>query len=93
MATINQADWDALIWRVEAMANMKPTYGGGGPQQGKPVPLVAAIKALAGDHVDEQAIIAGVLAGLSPQAIADLVEGVEPDRLLRDDVVDVLHRL
>lgn len=93
MATINQADWDALIWRVAAMANMTPTYGGGGSQTGKPVPFVAAIKALAGDQVDEQAIVAGVLAGLAPERIADLVVAALPPDLARQLAQDLAARL
>lgn len=56
MATINQGDWDALIWRVEAIAGMHDTYQGG-PQAGEVVPFTAAIKAL---HAESPSV-AGVL--------------------------------
>lgn len=48
MATINQADFDALIWRVEAIASARDTVAGG-PTKGQPVPLVGEVRQLAAD--------------------------------------------
>lgn len=92
MATIDQVDWDALIWRVEALVSARDTIAGG-PQKGQAVPFVAAVKALAGDQVDEAAIVAGVLAGLSPQAIADLVVAALPPELARGLADELAARL
>lgn len=65
--------------RVEAIANLRATISdaanAGFPNKGAAVPFVTSLKALlaAGDDVDEAAIVAGVLAGLPPAAIAQAI--------------------
>lgn len=43
MANVNQADWDALIWRVEAIINNRPEVIGG-PRKGEVNKLHEALK-------------------------------------------------
>jgi hypothetical protein len=42
MATVRQTDWDALIWRVEALAAGRTTAAGG-PVAGKPIGLTVRL--------------------------------------------------
>lgn len=46
MADVKQVDWDALIWRVAAIANGRPTVEGG-PTKGSPVALNLTLGTLA----------------------------------------------
>jgi hypothetical protein len=48
MATINQADWDALIWRVHALINNLPAVTGG-PLKGEKNVLAAKLAELEAD--------------------------------------------
>jgi hypothetical protein len=59
MADVRQIDWDALIWRMDAIANGRPTVAGG-PTKGSPVALTINLATL-GKKVDALATaVAGV---------------------------------
>jgi hypothetical protein len=59
MANVRQADWDALIWRIDAVANGRATVAGG-PTKGSPVALNINLTTL-GKKVDALATaVAGV---------------------------------
>jgi hypothetical protein len=67
MADVKQADWDALIWRMDAIANLRPTIAGG-PTKGSPVALTLKLAAIEA----KQAALATAVAAVDDDVAARL---------------------
>lgn len=91
LATVNQSDWDALIWRVAAISSGLANVSGG-PTKGEYSALGARIPSI-GSKIDALSVQVNAAQGALPSHQADVLAAIPADPNAEVDVDDLASKL